>query len=175
MDWVLAHIVEKELCEYVGIEVQSIDITGNYRDAWHSYNNLPQNLNRTAFPSSQHGLNWANTYKRLIPQLIRKGLVYSRSSLVTKGLYFVVPDIVYRKFEDLIGDIPILQGARRDTITVFAYKLGDPVIHGEQRSIHPVREMSFLLKEFAQRFIQGPNLPSGGELDQAVRKLLGLG
>lgn len=40
MDWVLAHISEAKLVEYVGIEVQSIDITGNYRDAWHSYKNF---------------------------------------------------------------------------------------------------------------------------------------
>ncbi|WP_348945388.1 hypothetical protein ABHF33_01930 [Chitinibacter sp. FCG-7] len=36
MDWVLAHIKNGELIEYVGIEVQSIDITGNYRDAWYA-------------------------------------------------------------------------------------------------------------------------------------------
>ena len=40
MDWVLARIENGKLAEYTGAEVQSIDITGNYRDAWHSYKNI---------------------------------------------------------------------------------------------------------------------------------------
>ena len=96
MDWVLAKVKSGKLKEYVGIEVQSIDITGNYRDCWHSYNNLTPGTK--IISSSCHGMNWANVHKRLIPQIIRKGLVYSRSSMVKKGVYFIVPDIVYRKF-----------------------------------------------------------------------------
>lgn len=53
MDWVLAHIIDGELHEYAGVEVQSIDITGNYRDAWHAYNTLPQNPTKTSLPSSR--------------------------------------------------------------------------------------------------------------------------
>jgi hypothetical protein len=89
MDWVLARIIDTQLVEYVGIEIQSIDITGNYRDAWHGYKNLPNTkISLNEIPSSCHGLNWANVHKRLIPQLIRKGVIYSRSKLVKKGLYF---------------------------------------------------------------------------------------
>jgi hypothetical protein len=124
MDWVLARITNGKLHEYVGIEVQSLDITGNYRDAWHAYNNLPQNPTTTVFPSSEHGLNWANVHKRLIPQLIRKGVIYSSSSLATKGLYFIVPDIVYRKFEELIGDISTVERPGPTIVSVFTYKLG---------------------------------------------------
>ena len=93
MDWVLAHIVDGTLVGYVGIEVQSIDITGNYRDAWYAARDQ-----KTSIPPSEHGLNWANVHKRLIPQIIRKSLVYSKSSFVTQGLYFIVPEPVYQRF-----------------------------------------------------------------------------
>jgi hypothetical protein len=175
MDWVLARIVDAQLVEYVGIEVQSIDITGNYRDAWHGYKNLPET--RTSvdqIPSSSHGLNWANVHKRLIPQLIRKGVIYSRSKLVRKGLYFIVPEIVYNKFEDVIGsDIPIVQNASNETLTVFTYSLGDNVATGQHRELVQVRKMRFTLEEFSGRFISGPNLPSGDELDEAIKRVLG--
>ncbi|MCB1807752.1 MAG: restriction endonuclease [Candidatus Competibacteraceae bacterium] len=175
MDWVLAHISQAKLIEYVGIEVQSIDITGNYRDAWHAYHNLKPGTDRATLPSSGHGLNWANVHKRLIPQLIRKGVVYSRSSLVKKGLYFVLPDIVYQKFEDIIGtDIPLTEHASHETLTVHTYALGADVPHGQQRDIVPVRQLRFALDEFANRFISGPNLPQGQELDDAVRRVLGV-
>ncbi len=83
MDWILARVVNTELVEYAGIEIQSIDITGNYRDAWHGYKNLPEtHIQLSEIPSSSHGLNWANVHKRLIPQLIHKGVICSHSSMV---------------------------------------------------------------------------------------------
>lgn len=174
MDWVLALLRNHTLVEYVGIEVQSIDITGNYRDAWHAYRNLGRGPSLTAVPSSHHGLNWANVHKRLIPQLIRKGTVYASSSLVNKGMYFVLPDPVYRKFEELLGAMPERRSASRNTLTVFTYDLGDRVPPGETRALKPARAMRFDLDEVKNRFITGPSLPSGAELDRAVRRTLGI-
>ncbi|WPD20990.1 MAG: NotI family restriction endonuclease [Candidatus Electrothrix scaldis] len=175
MDWVLARVKDAELIEYVGIEIQSIDITGNYRDAWHGYKNLPSSSEfADSIPSSNHGLNWANVHKRLIPQLIRKGIIYSRSTLVTKGLYFVLPEIVYKKFEDVIGkDIPTVNQAAHDTLTVFTYELGVNVKPGNQRELKKVRNVRFTLDDFSNRFISGPNLPTGEDLDDAVNRILG--
>jgi hypothetical protein len=116
MDWILARIKGDQLIEYIGVEVQSIDITGNYRDAWHAYKNY--NAKVKNLPSSKHGLNWANVHKRLIPQIIRKGVVYTKSKYCKKGLYFILPDIVYKKFEDVIGkDIPLVDIPSNETLT----------------------------------------------------------
>jgi hypothetical protein len=175
MDWVLAKINNGNLIEYTGIEVQSIDITGNYRDAWHFYKNYTENKDLKDRPSSQHGLNWANVHKRLIPQLIRKGVVYSRSNRVQNGLYFVVPEIVFNKFEDIIGsDIPLTEKRSRETLTIMTYGLSDELNIGEHRQINEYRKIRFSLDDFANRFISGPNLPSGDELDGAIIRNLGL-
>ncbi|MBL4775563.1 MAG: hypothetical protein JKY87_05860 [Mariprofundus sp.] len=175
MDWVLARIVDTKLIEYVGIEIQSIDITGNYRDAWHGYKNLPQtNMPLSELLSSRHGLNWANVHKRLIPQLIRKGVIYSRSKLVKKGLYFILPEIVYNKFEDVIGnDIPTVDNASHESLTVLTYKLGESTSTGQHRDLIAVRKLRFTLDEFSNRFISGIHLPSGEDLDVAVQRVLG--
>ena len=172
MDWVLAKIENNQLIEYVGVEVQSIDITNNYRDAWYAYKNL--NRNTKTIPSSEHGMNWANVHKRLIPQIIRKGVVYSNSNLVKAGLYFVLPDIVYRKCEDIIGvDIPIISNKGSNVLTIHTYDLSPPTIHGQQRTLIDNRKIRVSLDEFSQRFISGPNLPTGDELDEAVKRVLG--
>lgn len=172
MDWVLARIENGKLVEYTGVEVQSIDITGNYRDSWHSYKNLSKKT--LVIPKSAHGMNWANVHKRLIPQIIRKGTIYSRSNLVKSGLYFVVPDIVYRKFEEIIGqDIPLIENGGKDVFTIHTYELSPFKKHGEQRSLVMKRNIRFSLDEFSQRFISGPNLPSGEQLDDAVKRVLG--
>ena len=173
MDWILAKIVDCRLSEYTGIEVQSIDITGNYRDCWHGYRNLKEGT--ISIPSSEHGMNWANVHKRLIPQIVRKGRVYSKSKLVNHGIYFILPEIVYQKFENIIGaDIPLLHRQGSDVITVHTYELSPVVDHGNQRTLKPVRTIRFGLDEFASRFISGANLPSGHELDDAVRRVLGV-
>lgn len=170
MDWVLAHISEGELVEYVGIEVQSIDITGNYRDAWYAAKNM-----ETKIPKSAHGLNWANVHKRLIPQLIRKGLIYSKSSFVKKGLYFIVPEIVFNRFENILGnDIPTTDTTKKDTITVYTYALSHKARAGTSRSLMPVRRLRFKMSDFSSRFITGPNLPKGTELDNKIREILAI-
>lgn len=173
MDWVLAEIVEGRLIQYVGIEVQSIDITGNYRDAWHGYKVLPSRPEAT-IPASAHGLNWANVHKRLIPQIIRKSLLYSRSEYVKKGLYFVVPDVVYRRFERVLGDLPTQARPSRDTITVQAYQLGPQVPSGQQRELSFVRQVRFLLSDMSLGFMSGADLPGGDALDRTVKSILGV-
>jgi len=173
MDWVLAKIKDAKLEEYVGIEVQSIDVTGNYRDAWHAYKNFASNGTKP-IPPSEHGLNWANVHKRLIPQIIRKSLVYSRSALVKKGLYFVVPEIVYSKFVGILGDIPEKASVDNQTITVVSYGLDAPVPNGKQRALKHIRTRRFDLTEFSNRFVSGPNLPSGEDLDRTVMRILGV-
>ena len=42
IDWVLALLEDGELTDYAGLEIQSMDITGNYRRNWHAYKDLPQ-------------------------------------------------------------------------------------------------------------------------------------
>ena len=102
-------------------------------------------------------------------------MIYSRSDLVKSGLYFVVPEIVYRKFEEIIGsDIPLLDRSGKDVLTIHTYDLSTPTKHGEQRSLLLRRNIRFSLAEFSQRFISGPNLPSGLQLDSAIKRVLGL-
>ena len=173
MDWVLARVRGGKLLQYVGVEVQSIDITNNYRDTWHSYKHLTEATE--IIPKSCHGLNWANVHKRLIPQLIRKGLIYSRSSFVPSGLYFILPEIVYRKFEDIVGaDVPLVGEQAPDVLTVHTYSLSQPVQHSQQRHIVLEREIRFKLAEFSRRFITGSYLPTGEDMDNAVRRVLGV-
>ena len=171
MDWVLAHVKDVTLVDYTGIEVQSIDITGNYRDNWYAYKNIES---ATVIPSSEHGMNWANVHKRLIPQLIRKGIVYSRSNYVKVGLNFIVPDVVFQKFEEILGDMTLQTNTSPNNLTVYTYDLSDVVEEGKIRELILNRKLTFNLEEFSQRFISGPNLPSGDVLDNDIKSIIGV-
>lgn len=167
MDWVLVRIVDNEPKEIAGIEVQSIDITNNYRSTWDAYKNLEKNSN-LQIPSSKHGMNWANVHKRLIPQIIRKGQVYADSELASKGMYFVVPDAVYQRFEAIIGSTPSLNATANGVLSVFTYSLSTPVKQGVIRDLVRKRIVRVSLEEFALNFITGGKI-TGLSLDQTIR------
>ncbi|WP_420181323.1 NotI family restriction endonuclease [Paenarthrobacter sp. TA1.8] len=99
VDWVLALVgPDAGLVEFVAIEVQTIDTTGNYRA---SRLGLLEPSRRIV--NSTAGLNWENVNKRIIPQLIYKGQVLQREEGCKKGLFFVCPTPVYQKVMTRLG------------------------------------------------------------------------
>lgn len=167
MDWVLVRVVDNELVEIAGIEVQSIDITNNYRVTWEAYKHLKSNGD-IQIPASKHGMNWANVHKRLIPQIIKKGQIYADSELASKGMYFVVPDTVYQRFEEIIGNTPPLSNPSKGVLSVFTYSLSNPIGSGSIRNIERTRIIRVSLEEFALCFITGGKIP-GASLDETIR------
>lgn len=98
VDWVLAQLDGTgELIEFTAIEVQTIDTTGNYRDAREAL------LSDRSIVPDTVGLNWENVSKRIIPQLIYKGQVLQREDLCKTGLYFVCPRPVYDRVLNRLG------------------------------------------------------------------------
>lgn len=178
MDWVIqsyrnsGNLIAEE---FIGIEVQSIDITGNYRKNWTSYEamkitgkipNAPDSIE-----DSGHGLNWANVHKRLIPQIIRKGNIYRESSRCV-GFYFIVPEIVYQKFEKVIGNLPELKGPAKDRLSIKTYSLGPVTNDGVPRDIYHVRTLHYDLIAVAQAFITNVDKSSSSILDQRLKSII---
>lgn len=179
MDWVIQSYenIDGKLSpmRFVGIEVQSIDITGNYRDNWSSYAVMKQSgqahQNSLEVPNSGHGLNWANVHKRLIPQIIRKGNLYKRIDRCD-GFYFLVPEIVFQKFEEVIGDIPQQSAPNRENISILTYSLDQPVAEGSIRSVRQVRSAHMKLEDVANAFINNIGENSPVRLDETIKNLI---
>ncbi|MXP09609.1 NotI family restriction endonuclease [Pseudoblastomonas halimionae] len=176
MDWVI-QLYKNELDlaadEFIGIEVQSIDITGNYRDNWAAYGGMKEtgNIPNSAIDNSGHGLNWANVHKRLIPQIIRKGNIY-RGTERCVGFYFIAPEVVYQKFEEVIGDLPKLDGPARDRLSIKTYSISDPVPDGQIRDICPVRTVHLDAVAVAQAFISNVDENAADLLDERMASIL---
>jgi hypothetical protein len=98
VDWVLARLNENgRLAEFTAIEVQTIDTTGNYRDARAAL------LKNREIVADTVGLNWENVSKRIIPQIVYKGQVLQREELCKTGLFFVCPQAVYNRVINRLG------------------------------------------------------------------------
>jgi len=176
MDWVIQlyrNQLRLDAHEFIGIEVQSIDITGNYRDNWSAYETMKEtgSIPNEPIANSGHGLNWANVHKRLIPQIIRKGNIY-RGSARCVGFYFIAPEIVYQKFEEVIGDLPKLDGPGKDRLSIKTYSIADGVPDGGIRDIRPVRTVHLNSLSVAQAFISNVDSNAAGLLDQHMASLL---
>jgi Restriction endonuclease NotI len=168
IDWAMAHVVAGKLDLIIPCEVQSIDTTGSYRDAWQAYANEESHI-----PNADHGMNWANVWKRLIPQLLLKGAIASTSTLCKQGLYFVVPDRVYVQFEKLVGKVPEVSGPGPGVLTVMTYALGPEVPKGSIRSLIHRRTLRTQVTKFAEAFASGQELlPLGAQLDEKVSSML---
>ncbi|MBE3519090.1 MAG: hypothetical protein IMW97_02175 [Firmicutes bacterium] len=147
--------------------MQSADITGNYQDTWEAYARELDTI-----PDWHHGMNWANVWKRLIPQLMLKGAVASTSKLCTKGLYFVVPKRVFIQFEKILGKVPEVHRPGQGVLTVMTYELGPELTDGSIRELKLCRVKRMKLEDFVQSFASGKQLPLGAQLDEKVLRML---
>lgn len=157
--------------DYIGIEVQSIDTTGNYRDNWQAYSEIKSGIRRNSVPDAGHGLNWANVHKRLIPQIIRKGNVYSFTKRCS-AFFFILPDIVYEKFEEILGTLPEQSAPSNQNLSVLTYGLGAVSNAGEHRGLVHHRTNHHALNDIAHAFITNCGDTVSDELDEMLQTFI---
>ncbi len=168
VDWVLAHVsATGELINFVAVEVQSIDTTGNYRAERDTY------LKEEAFSGkSSAGFNWENVNKRILPQLIYKGHVLRQEPLCQKGLFFVCPTPVYHKISERLGGglrpYPLQPGS----LTIMWYDVGEPVPTGKIRTLAMVGQFTTTIDQVALAFTAPSNLPLAQVYETAIRASL---
>lgn len=171
LDWVIqrykqigSNLVPQD---YIGVEIQSIDTTMNYRENWQAYKKLKSGTPPNAIPNAAHGLNWANVHKRLIPQIIRKGNVYSFTKRCS-AFFFILPDIVYEQFEEVLGTIPEQSSPSRQNLSVLTYGLGTVSNAGEHRSLIHHRTKHHSLNDIAHAFVTNCGDTVSDELDEVL-------
>lgn len=165
VDWVLAHTSGTGgLLDFVAVEVQSIDTTGNYRAEREAYLK-----GRTFSRSSTAGFNWENVNKRILPQIIYKGHVLRQEPLCQKGLFFVCPTPVYQKISERLGGglrpYPIQPGA----LTIMWYDLGSTVTDGRRRGLVSGGRLTTTIDQVALAFTAPNNLPPPKVYEDAIR------
>ena len=168
VDWVLARLDENgELAEFTAIEVQTIDTTGNYREARTAL------LENRSVISDTVGLNWENVSKRIIPQLIYKGQVLQREDLCRTGLFFVCPKAVYDRVLNRLGGrerIPTFP-TQPASIHFVAYDYTEPPRDRSITQLGIVEEHCTTVYKVQEAF-SSMNLPEGNVYRDAIRKSL---
>jgi len=170
VDWVLARLDENgELVEFTAIEVQTIDTTGNYRDARASL------LEGRQITADTVGLNWENVSKRIIPQLIYKGQVLQREDLCKTGLFFVCPKAVYDRVLNRLGGkdkIPTFPTQPASIhFVAYDYLPDADMVDGSIVPLGAIEEHCTTVYKVQEAF-SSMNLPEGNVYRDAIRKSL---
>jgi hypothetical protein len=90
-------------------------------------------------------------------------------------LSFILPDEVFKRFEQVLGSgFAVPTEMSNSVLTIYTYQLGDDAGAGVIRPLVHCRTIQVTLSEFSERFVTGPNLPTGSTLDSAVSVAVGL-
>jgi len=173
VDWVLAKLDSiGDLEEFVAIEVQAIDTTGNYRNGY-----LKLKEDRKIDKTSA-GLNWENVSKRILPQLIYKGQVLQREEMCKRGLFFVCPEPVFERIsERLGGKKKLIRYALQPasiTFAVYNFDMAQPMIDGEMIPLKAIVSHSTTVYKVQEAF-NNVTLPEENVYRNAILKALGKG
>jgi hypothetical protein len=168
VDWILARLDELgNLEDFLAVEVQSIDTTGNYRDHRQSL------IDETEFSGwATAGFNWENVSKRILPQLIYKGNVLQRERLCTKGLFFVSPKPVYEKIQERLGGTMLSYHLQTGSVTFLWYDVGNAVPPGNIRPLVHMGTFTTNVTQIATAFTSPTNLPEPNVYEEAILRVL---
>jgi len=168
VDWVLAKLSDEgELEEFVAVEVQSIDTTGNYRDERQAH------LAEEEFPGlSTAGFNWENVSKRILPQLIYKGNVLQRERFCRKGLFFISPTPVYERIDQRLGNGLLEYHLQTGSISFMWYNVGEGAADGKLRKLKQEGIFTTSVVQVANAFTSPTNLPPANVYERAINDAL---
>lgn len=169
VDWVLARLDGNgELVEFTAIEVQTIDTTGNYREARAGL------LDGRRIVADTVGLNWENVSKRIIPQLIYKGQVLQREDLCRSGLFFVCPKPVYDRVLNRLGGTQRIPRFPMQPASIHFIAYDYLPVADNDGSIRPlgiIEEHSTTVYKVQEAF-SALDLPEGNVYRDAIRRSL---
>lgn len=165
VDWVLARLNDQgALQEFVAVEVQSIDTTGNYQEERNTY------LRGENFTSqSTAGFNWENVNKRILPQIIYKGHVLRRERLCRHGLFFVCPRPVYEKIRERLGGNLLAYSLQPGSLSLLWYDVGPAAPAGQSRELIFQGKLTTTVDQVALAFTSPSNLPEENVYEAAIR------
>lgn len=164
VDFVLVMVSpEGELLGFVPVEVQTIDTTGSYKASVEAHDEGLRII------PSKFGLNWENVSKRIIPQLITKGLMLQGERLCTHGLYFVTPQAVFTKIALRLGGIQLQRQIPNQpgSITFMQYGHGDRH-DGGVIELDLLGKLTISTSDMSLAFISPKNLPPAGSYQKKI-------
>lgn len=161
---------EGELVRLAPVEVQAIDTTSDTKAS------MAGLKDGRRIVSSGVGLNWENVNKRILPQLIIKGLMLQAERLCTAGLYFVTAEPVYQRIMMRLGGERRLRRLPKQpsslTFIRYDFDFSNTISDGETVPLKLLEPVTVSTSDLSIAFITPENLPGPGAYEAAIRAKL---
>jgi hypothetical protein len=154
-----------DLVSFAVVELQTIDTTNNYTTSVQAFVNGRQDV-----PSS-FGLNWENVNKRILPQLITKGLMLQGERLCHTGIYLVAPQPVFDRIMLRLGGQERFRRlpAHPGSITFLNYIYEDLAApYGSPLRLIHQAPWTISTSDLSLAFITPENLPPAGSYERRL-------
>lgn len=157
------------LIAFAAVEVQTIDTTGSTKNAQVALRTSRSVVADTA------GFNWENVSKRILPQLIVKGLMLQAERLCRSGMYFVAPEPVLERVLKRLGGDHRLRAIPQQpsSITFLGYRHQPPRAPGLPLEMRIGWRKTISTSDMSLAFITPENLPPAGSYEAKMTRVLG--
>ncbi|ODR25445.1 NotI family restriction endonuclease [Mycolicibacterium porcinum] len=156
-----------DLLAFTPVEVQTIDTTGSYQSSLKALCD-----DRTVVPST-FGMNWENVNKRILPQLIIKGLMLQGERLCGTGMYFVTPEPVFDRIMLRLGSVDRLRRIPKQpgsiTFVRYRYAYEETALSGTPLTLVSLDDITISTSDMSLAFISPENLPAIGSFEASIR------
>lgn len=119
-DWILQHYdYHHKRGGFAAVETLTMEHGGSYRACLEGYRDLHAGK-KSVIPPSQHTINWQNLSKKILPDIIRRGMILAESQECW-GNYLLVSETTFSRIEPLIADVPERAQIAADILSVRVY------------------------------------------------------
>lgn len=158
-DWIVQnYTARRRRTGFIAVETPTLEVTGSYRACLDGYRDLHAG-GAAAVPASEHVVNWGNVHKKMLPDLIQKGLIVA-NTVDCRGFFVIMPDALYQKIEDVLEDVSEQDTIGPEIMSIRTYAPDAKTTAG----VRAVRAMNFRTKEVAAAHY--------GRVDEAACKAL---
>lgn len=158
LDYVAAEVVPGGYGKIIGIEDQAIDTTGSLVPYVQAYLSGGAKVPQHAF-----GLNWANVYKRIIPQVARKGRIFEAWG---SQLYVVIQDELLDYIRQRIA-LSAAQPGEAVNLVFKPYRLVTDAPRGANR-LKPMQTLATTVRRLDEAYQASAALPIRAEVEKLL-------
>jgi hypothetical protein len=151
---------------FVAAQILPNEITGSYRACLESYRDFHagRKLNIVA---SQHTVNFSPIMKKLLPEIIRKGMILSQTDSCY-GNYLIMPDAVLQKLDPIFSEVGERAQIAPHILSVRAYAPDTATGSG----VRVTRTMNLDIKEIATAFYARADEKACSKLESTLKNIL---
>jgi hypothetical protein len=166
-DWLLQHYdYHQKMGGFAAVQTLTMDISGSYRACLEGYREIHAGKKST-IPPSTHSVNWPNLQKKIMPDIIKRGLILAETSKCW-GNYLLVSETTYGRLSAFFEGVPERAQIAGEILSIRVYTPDRTTTSG----VRVVRTANLSIKDIATAFYARADEKACERLEMLLKNLL---